>query len=559
MSESALPDDPDPPEDAELIAYLDGELDLAEARAVEARLARDSAARAKVDAYKKTFDLLDFLPRTEPSPDFATKTLTKLQPVLDLPATPANSDLTQVLVPAPSGSQPVVVYPHPHGSGWFGGVAWLLAGVVAVAVGFFAHGWLAGEQAPPPTREPDPLSEADQRVIDALPLYLGVDNLEFAKRLDSPDLFRPESVSPHEEPSPIPTVPRDSQAKLTALYLQFPSGRQEQLRTLDAGIRQLPAPERTHLVRVLETYADWLDRLPPPDRKEVLSAANPDARVAAIARVKERLWKETLPTVVRDHLRSTSDTTERFGLLSQLRSTELARREEWALALRQWSSMPRGSDAQPWPFSDPTAQRQIEEFLRASLKCTVSGKESAGCRLTRDEAAELRSRYEAATRQGYWLNYAAFLHQLEERHPTLPEPAGKLPIVNSAGLPKELLNEIQKKSRMDLRRPSSLGKWPEYALEVRHAAGLAKVTVPDLGPAKPAEFTEHFQQFLGKTLTPKLTETEIHGLKKLEGKWPEYPRRVMELAKKKDLPVPGLTLPGKPSLWVEFFGSPPAK
>src|SRR5262249_20930595 len=55
----ALPD----PEEAELIAYLDGELDPADARRVEDRLDEDPTFRAKADALKKSYDLLDYLPR----------------------------------------------------------------------------------------------------------------------------------------------------------------------------------------------------------------------------------------------------------------------------------------------------------------------------------------------------------------------------------------------------------------------------------------------------------------------------------------------------------------
>src|SRR5437879_1458350 len=69
------------PFEAALIAYLDGELDSAAARQVEARLAKDPAARARAAELKKSFDMLDYLPRPEPSPNFTTRTLDKLPAV----------------------------------------------------------------------------------------------------------------------------------------------------------------------------------------------------------------------------------------------------------------------------------------------------------------------------------------------------------------------------------------------------------------------------------------------------------------------------------------------
>src|SRR5262245_6915589 len=108
-SEHTLPDDgpvPDPFE-AELVAYLDGELDPPAARKVEARLAQDPAARARAAELKKSFDLLDYLPRPEPSPTFTTRTLDKL------PALPSGSGPT---APAPP-PQPAAARPTGRNSG----------------------------------------------------------------------------------------------------------------------------------------------------------------------------------------------------------------------------------------------------------------------------------------------------------------------------------------------------------------------------------------------------------------------------------------------------------
>ena len=77
----SLPDDDSSPADpfeSELVAYLDGELDPVAARKVEVRLATDPAARERATALKKTFALLDYLPKPEPSPTFTTRTLDKI-------------------------------------------------------------------------------------------------------------------------------------------------------------------------------------------------------------------------------------------------------------------------------------------------------------------------------------------------------------------------------------------------------------------------------------------------------------------------------------------------
>src|SRR5437016_255159 len=63
---------------AELVAYLDGELDRTGQQRVEARLGRDVRARAEAETLKRAWELLDYLPRPEPSPNFTERTLTRI-------------------------------------------------------------------------------------------------------------------------------------------------------------------------------------------------------------------------------------------------------------------------------------------------------------------------------------------------------------------------------------------------------------------------------------------------------------------------------------------------
>jgi anti-sigma factor RsiW len=65
-------------ERADLVAYLDGEMDEESAQAFEARLSREPALRSEADALKKTWELLDYLPRPEPSGGFTHRTLERL-------------------------------------------------------------------------------------------------------------------------------------------------------------------------------------------------------------------------------------------------------------------------------------------------------------------------------------------------------------------------------------------------------------------------------------------------------------------------------------------------
>jgi hypothetical protein len=63
-------------ERASLVAYLDGELNEVEVRALGNKITQSVTARREIDALQKTWDLLDYLPKPDLAPDFANRTMT---------------------------------------------------------------------------------------------------------------------------------------------------------------------------------------------------------------------------------------------------------------------------------------------------------------------------------------------------------------------------------------------------------------------------------------------------------------------------------------------------
>lgn len=155
-------------EKADLVAFLDGELTGAAARALETRLSLDPAARAEAESLKRTWDLLDFLPKPEPSPSFTNRTLEKLAPIRPAPR-PAAARRTW----------------RP----WLVGAGWAAAVLVAAAGGYGLVAWTGARPA-----DPDKDLVRDLRVIENKRYYDRVDDLEFLKQLDQPDLFGDETT-----------------------------------------------------------------------------------------------------------------------------------------------------------------------------------------------------------------------------------------------------------------------------------------------------------------------------------------------------------------------------
>ena len=63
------------PERANLVAYLDGELTEADARALATKITLSVTARREIESLQMTWELLDYLPRPAPSEDLANRTL----------------------------------------------------------------------------------------------------------------------------------------------------------------------------------------------------------------------------------------------------------------------------------------------------------------------------------------------------------------------------------------------------------------------------------------------------------------------------------------------------
>jgi anti-sigma factor RsiW len=68
-----------PEERANLAAYIDGELTENEARVISTKLSFSPTARREVESLKKTWELLEYLPRPKASEDFPDRTLTSLR------------------------------------------------------------------------------------------------------------------------------------------------------------------------------------------------------------------------------------------------------------------------------------------------------------------------------------------------------------------------------------------------------------------------------------------------------------------------------------------------
>jgi anti-sigma factor RsiW len=151
---------------ATLVAYLDGELDEEAARQVEARISQDPAVRAEVESLRRTWELLDYLPRVEPSASFTHRTVSLV-----------------------TGEHKAALLARQRRRRWLFVGAWAAAILVAALAGF------GGVTQLLPREPTDEELAHDLRVLENRKLYEQVsvgdarESLDFLKQLDQPDLF----------------------------------------------------------------------------------------------------------------------------------------------------------------------------------------------------------------------------------------------------------------------------------------------------------------------------------------------------------------------------------
>src|SRR5438552_2488606 len=145
----------------ELVAYLDGELDEEQASSVEAKISMNPTLRAEAETLKRAWDMLDYLPKPEPSPNFTNRTLDRI----------SVRDTANALRPPRKIKR------------WLLAAGWAAALVLSVLGGY--HGAVHSIAPRPGERE----LVRELRLIENLRYYETVDSLEFLRELDQRDLF----------------------------------------------------------------------------------------------------------------------------------------------------------------------------------------------------------------------------------------------------------------------------------------------------------------------------------------------------------------------------------
>jgi anti-sigma factor RsiW len=286
------------PPDEQLVAYLDGELDLETRRRIEELLASNADVRRRLQEMERTWELLDELDAA-PAGSLFTHT------TLEMVALTARRELDQSFAEAPRRR-------------WRHRLAMCGGTLAAVLAGFLTVALLA----------PDPNHELlqDLPVLENLDQYRQTDDIEFLRLLRAEGLFikdagetarydieridaekteglftkdageTPVAMTAHPDESSaqrrqrIDGMSPDEKERLLRLQERFDAlddSRQQQLRRLDEAIRE--AADAAELRQIMHRYCEWLRTLPSYARAELVEM-KPADRMKSI---KKHFQEET--------------------------------------------------------------------------------------------------------------------------------------------------------------------------------------------------------------------------------------------------------------------------
>jgi hypothetical protein len=351
------------------------------------------------------------------------------------------------------------------------------------------------------------------------------------------------------DPDHYARLSRDYQA-----FLALPAEQQERLRQFDRDFHGEDPTARARLWTVLERYVAWLDQLPDADRAWIEASPDTKTRLARVQSIRDQQWVTRLPRKEQEELAKLSP-DKRAAKIAELRRNERQRRLDWF-----WFSHER--DAGALKRARPTRIQEFPPEVRLYFFASIS------------RALSDADRKRLANAEGNWPLYARTLAQIMDRpSPVLPgfyefgkfwpkrfaelprdwklaldpfRPQAKL----GSGLGKGQAAELKKQQELKRRLFSRIGKWPEYAITATQIVRELKLSVSSqLGPAKIDDFAPTTKAAIQTDLLPKLSEAEAQDLTASEGKWPDYPQRLLELAKRHGVPLAGLVRPCPPEFW----------
>lgn len=336
-----------------------------------------------------------------------------------------------------------------------------------------------------------------------------------------------------------------------AIFAAMDQTEASKIERLYGDLLDLEAVERERLWHAAEAFSIWLARLEDLDQNSILELDDPKERLALVRKLKEGQWLAGLPRADQENIRDLEkDPDARALLISRIRAEEIERKSR-NLELARKQLLPSTTKAGAGPsglnknaIASNSRPARFEELPR-DVQNWIG--ENLLPRLSEFEKNQLR----LAT--GRWPDYPRAIYQLTRDHFLLPE--NQQPVRSFADVPESIREKYTSALVAGVMENKGwsppMPQGQDYALALAKWAVLEKVPTGFLGPTNAMRLPEPWRGLVEKTLMPRLVREERQFLRRAEGKWPEYPRALIDLLVSRRMVVPGNVLPGPPSLWQD--------
>jgi len=350
-------------------------------------------------------------------------------------------------------------------------------------------------------------------------------------------------------------------AQLRANLQSFQSqseNRQQAVRKLDEDMHKLADKRQARYWTILDRYADWLDQLKkrnPQAYHAIKTAPDAPARFALIKTERDREWMETQPKALREEWTKLAGDA-RIEFVVALRKEERQKHLQWQIAARFWTEL-ESKQFLPCRFSD-FAHRVKFKDLKAKDK-DVKFKEKEFNKVHDYVTQYLMPYLTDAEKQsledadGRWPEFPIALVEIARKRPSalptikdkeeyLPRLFNELPIPIQERITDKKGGGVKAKMLKELRTYEKTPGFAGKAVEL----GTSNGSIPFEHEFWPSHFkglAKPMQDFLTLELIPKLDTKDKKDLEDHSGRWPYYPKKIQELAKKHNLQPPWHILP----------------
>lgn len=140
-------------------------------------------------------------------------------------------------------------------------------------------------------------------------------------------------------------------------------------------------------------------------------------------------------------------------------------------------------------------------------------------------------------------------------HDHLHLPQGKSSVMTLADLPPDWISRVHSMAPETQKRlQSHEGRWPDFAISVYQTASEhPPVPMTPLGPCRFEELPLPWQSALATRFPFPQIDPERRRLEEASGRWPDYPRLVLEQLRRRGSAFNPVRLPGPTQVWRSAF------